>query len=177
MQFQFGLDISSTKEPLGFTYGKNCFGPPVENRKLNDIRESLLDPGCSGPETVYAIAMDVGKKEHKKILQDRMLLYGLVTYAPGRLGEEPVRSQGHIHKVSKHSGWSPPEVYEIWSGSAVIYMQEYADDYPGQCFAVYANTGDIVIVPPQWAHATISADPLMPLTFGAWCDREFGFFV
>ncbi|MDO9634374.1 MAG: glucose-6-phosphate isomerase, partial [Paludibacter sp.] len=24
-------------------------------------------------------------------------------------------------------------------------------------------------------HATISADPLVPLTFGAWCDREYGF--
>jgi glucose-6-phosphate isomerase len=175
MQFQFGLDISSTNDPLGFTYGRNCFGPPVENRKLNDIRKSLLDPGCSGPETVYSIAMDVGKNEHKKILQERMLLYGLVTYASGRLGEEPVRSQGHIHKISQHSGWSPPEVYEIWRGSAVIYMQEYAEDYPGQCFAVYANIGDIVIVPPQWAHATISADPLKPLTFGAWCDREYGF--
>jgi len=171
----FGLDISSTLDPLGFNYGKSCFGPQVENRKLNDIRASLLDPDCNGPETVYAIAMDVGKWEHKKILQEKMLLYGVVTYAAGRLGKEPVRSQGHIHKISQHSGWSPPEVYEIWDGSAVIYMQEYADDEPGRCFAVLAIKGDVVIVPPGWAHATISADPFTPLTFGAWCDREYGF--
>jgi len=175
MHFDFGLDISATNDPLGFIYGKDCFGPLVENRKLDNIRASLLDPNCNGPETVYAIAMDVGKCDHKKILQERMLLYGVVTYASGRLGEEPVRSQGHIHKISQHSGWSPPEVYEIWSGSAVIYMQEYADDNPGRCFAVYANVGDVVIVPPLWAHATISADPSTPLTFGAWCDREYGF--
>jgi glucose-6-phosphate isomerase, archaeal len=171
----FGLDISPTNNPLGFHYGKNCFGPQVENRKLNDIRLSLLEPDCNGPETVYAIAMDVGKPEHKSILEEKMLLFGVVTYAAGRLGKEPVRSQGHIHKVSTHSGWSPPEVYEIWNGSAVIYMQEYADDEPGRCFAVFAKKGDVVIVPPEWAHATISADPLTPLTFGAWCDREYGF--
>jgi glucose-6-phosphate isomerase len=99
----------------------------------------------------------------------------VVTYAKGKLGEEPVRSQGHIHKRSSHSGWSPPEVYEIWSGKAIIYMQEYAQDDPGRCFAVYAGPGDVVVVPPEWAHATISADPDSPLTFGAWCDREYGF--
>ena len=31
------------------------------------------------------------------------------------------------------------------------------------------------MVPPGWAHTTISADPEQPLTFGAWCDREYGF--
>lgn len=33
----------------------------------------------------------------------------------------------------------------------------------------------MIVVPPGWAHATISADPRTPLTFGAWCDREYGF--
>jgi glucose-6-phosphate isomerase len=54
-------------------------------------------------------------------------------------------------------------------------MQEFAEDNPGVCFAVYGNPGDIIIVPPSWAHATISADPSVPLTFGAWCDQDYGF--
>ncbi|RCH54256.1 glucose-6-phosphate isomerase [Mucilaginibacter hurinus] len=175
MNFDPGFDIRIVAQPLGFTYGNDCFGPEVETRRLNDIRKSLRNPDCNGPEVVYAIAMDVGKTRHKAILEEKMLLYGAVTYAAGKLGDEPVRSQGHIHKKSSHSGWSPPEVYEIWSGAAIIYMQEYAADNPGRCFAVYAGPGDVVVVPPEWAHATISADPATPLTFGAWCDREYGF--
>jgi glucose-6-phosphate isomerase len=175
MSFDPGLTIRPVTHPLGFIYGDDCFGPAVENRKLNDIRKSLRDPDCNGPEVVYSIAMDVGKIKDKPVLQKMMLLYGVVTYAAGKLGDEPVRSQGHIHKKSAHSGWSPPEVYEIWSGKAIIYMQEYAKDSPGRCFAVYAGPGDVVVVPPEWAHATISADPETPLTFGAWCDREYGF--
>lgn len=175
MNFYPGLNIQPTDHPLGFNYGSDCFGPAVENRKLDDIRKSLRDPNCEGPEVVYSIAMDVGKVKDKHILQKMMLLYGVVTYAAGKLGDEPVRSQGHIHKKSSHSGWSPPELYEIWSGKAIIYMQEYAQDNPGRCFAVYAGPGDTVVVPPEWAHATISADPTTPLTFGAWCDREYGF--
>ncbi|KAA6321820.1 hypothetical protein EZS27_028573 [termite gut metagenome] len=28
---------------------------------------------------------------------------------------------------------------------------------------------------PEWVHATISARPDSPLTFGTWCDRNYGF--
>lgn len=175
MKFYPGFDIRPTTQSLGFEYGPNVFGPVGENRRLDSIRKSLRDPQCSGPDPVYAIAMDVGKSEHLPILKKLHLLYGAVTYAAGRLGDEPIRSQGHIHKVSPFSGWSTPEVYEIWSGKAIIYMQETAENQPGRCFAVIAYPGDVVIVPPNWAHATISADPEQPLTFGAWCDREYGF--
>jgi glucose-6-phosphate isomerase, archaeal len=175
MNFYPGFDITPTANPMGFAYGTEVFGPSVENRSLDSIRKSLFDPSCEGPDPVYSIAMDTGKKEHLPLLEKLHLLYGAVTYAAGQLGNEPVRSQGHIHKVSPLSGWSTPEVYEIWSGKAIIYMQETADDDPGRCFAVIANPGEVVIVPPDWAHATISADANQPLTFGAWCDREYGF--
>ena len=145
MKFNPGFDIVPTTNPMGFVYGKDVFGPQVENRFLSDIRASLADPDCDGPEIVYSIAMDVGKQEHKELLHKMHLLYGVVTYAAGRLGNEPIRSQGHIHWVSRFSGWSTPEVYEIWSGEAIIYMQEYAEDNPGRCYAVYAKAGDVVL--------------------------------
>jgi len=160
---------------MGFKYGQEVFGPNVENRTLDSIRPSLKNPKCDGPDTVYSIAMDVGKTKHRELLDKLHLLYGVVTYAAGKLGDEPIRSQGHIHSISPYSGMSTPEVYEIWQGKAVIYMQETANDNPGRCYAVEAGPGEVVIVPPGWAHATISADPEQPLTFGAWCDREYGF--
>lgn len=173
--FDPGLDVRPLSNPLGFEYGPRVFGPSPENRKLDAIRKSLLDRNCAGPDPVYSIVMDVGREEHRAELKSRMLLFGVVTYAAGRLGQEPVRSQGHVHKISSHSGWRPPELYEIWRGKAIIYMQERAAEDPGRCFAVTATPGQTVLVPPGWAHATISADPTQPLTFGAWCDREYGF--
>ncbi len=170
-----GFAIRPTTDPLGFVYGSDVFGPVCELRRLDAIRPSLRDPRCAGPEIVYAIAMDVGTEDRRADLLARNLLFGVVTYAAGRLGEEPVRSQGHIHAVSASCGRSTAEVYEIWAGRAVILMQETANDDPGRCFAVEAGPGEIVVVPPGWAHATISADPRQPLTFGAWCVRDYGF--
>jgi len=175
MKFYPGFDIRPTTNPLGFEYGKGVFGPPVEIRTLDSIRASLLDRNCDGPDPVYSIAMDTGKVEHRQFLLKRNLLFGVVTYASGRLGREPVRSQGHVHKKLRGNRMSPPEIYEIWTGRAIIYMQEFVDQNPGRCFAVRAGVGEVVVVPPDWAHSTISADPNEPLTFGAWCDRDYGF--
>ena len=174
MKIGRGLDIAMDASMI-FQYGPLCFGPDQEFRKLDEIRASLLDRDCTGPEIVYAIAMDVGKTAHRAQLRQMMLLFGVVGYATGRLGKEPVRSQGHVHRRSLHSGWSPPEVYEIWEGQAIVYMQEFVTDDPGRCFAIAAKKGDIIMVPPGWAHATISADVAAPLVFGAWCDREYKF--
>lgn len=173
--FEPGFAIEATVDSLGFRYGPGVFGPECELRRLDAIRPSLRDPQCAGPEIVYAIAMDVGTENRRADLVARNLLFGVVTYAAGRLGEEPVRSQGHVHAVSASCGRSTAEVYEIWSGRAVILMQERAEDDPGRCFAVEAGPGEVVVVPPGWAHATISADAGRPLTFGAWCVRDYGF--
>jgi glucose-6-phosphate isomerase, archaeal len=173
--FDPGFGIVPRTDPLGFTYGEGVFGPECELRRLDAIRSSLLDPDCEGPDPVYAIAMDVGTEDRRKDLLERKLLFGVVTYAAGRLGNEPVRSQGHVHAVSRSCGQSTPELYEIWAGRAVILMQESDGDDPGRCFAVEAGPGEMVVVPPGWAHATISADPKCPLTFGAWCVRDYGF--
>jgi glucose-6-phosphate isomerase len=62
MNFYPGFEIKPLTDPLGFEYGDDCFGPQVENRTLDSIRKSLLNPDCEGPEIVYSIAMDVGKK-------------------------------------------------------------------------------------------------------------------
>ena len=175
MIFYPGFDIKPVFDPLGFEYGKGVFGPEVEYRKLDAIRKSLMDPNCEGPENVYAIAMDVGNETDKTAMLERDLLFGAVTYAKGLLGKEPVRSQGHIHAISPSCNSSTCEVYEIWSGTAIIYMQERAEDNPGRCYAVIAHEGDVVIVPPYWAHATIVGDVTKNMTFGAWCVRDYGF--
>lgn len=170
-----GFAIAPSTGGLGFRYGAGVFGPEVERRSLDAIRPSLRDPDCDGPDPVYAIAMDVGEEAHRGELTQRHLLYGCVAYAAGRLGDEPIRSQGHVHRISPRNGWSTPELYEVWSGQAVILMQESDRDDPGRCFAVTAGPGEVVVVPPAWAHATVSADPSQPLVFGAWCDRGYGF--
>ena len=174
-RFDPGFDIRLEPDSLGFQYGAGVFGPTPELRSLDAIRRSLRDPECSGPDPVYGIAMDLGKNGDQAELERRYLLFGAVVYASGRLGEEPVRSQGHVHAVAPHCGWSTPEIFEIWEGRAVIYAQESAGDDPGRCIAVEAGPGDQVVAPPGWAHAVINASASERMVFGALCERQYGF--
>ena len=169
------LNVSLSAGDLSFIYGAGTVGPATEFRTLDAIRKSLLDPHCKGPDPVYGIAMDVAREEDLDGLQERMLLYGIVAYAAGRLGKEPARSQGHVHAIAPHSGWPPPEVFEILSGSAIIYAQRSTENDPGICVAVRAEVGEKVVVPPGWAHCVINADPAQRMVFAAWCDRQYGF--
>lgn len=175
MKYYPGIEISAKANPLDFVYGENVFGPVPEIRTLEDIRKSLENPDCDGPEELYCISMDVGMEKDREEIEKRNLLFGVVTYAKGKIGDGPVRSQGHIHEVSPSCQSSTPEVYEIWEGEAVIYMQESGKDDAGNCYAVHAKAGEVVIVPPYWVHATVNAKPDEQMTFGAWCVRDYGF--
>lgn len=174
-EFNPGLDIRFLKHTLAFRFGAGVFGPKPEYRSLDAIRPSLQNPKCQGPDPVYAIAMDVGRAEDREELNRRKLLFGIVMYASGRLGDEPVRSQGHVHAVAPHCGWSTPELFEIWHGRAIIYGQENSGDDPGRCAAIEAGPGERVVMPPGWAHYVVNASPDSVLIFGAWCDRQYGF--
>lgn len=173
--FDPGIPLRLSAGELSFEYGPGLEGPLPEIRRLDAIRASLRDPDCSGPDPVYGIAMDIHRRQDLPELQKKMLLFGAVVYAHGQLGREPVRSQGHVHAVAAHSGWSPPEIFEIWTGTAIVYAQQHVADDPGICMAVTAHPGDKVAVPPGWAHCVINADPTRRMAFGAWCDRQYGF--
>jgi glucose-6-phosphate isomerase len=169
------LAVCLRPDDLSFEYGAGISGPVPEMRCLDAIRGSLRDPNCEGPDPVYSIAMDVARNEDLAELKRRYLLFGVIAYAGGSLGEEPVRSQGHIHAIAPHSGWSTPELFEIWEGRAIIYAQQSADDNPGACIAVEAGPGDQIVVPPGWAHCVINTDPNSRMVFGALCERQYGF--
>lgn len=112
---------------------------------------------CDAPSHL-SLRIAFGYELDRTDLIDRNLLYGAVTCAAGRLGDEPVRPQGHAHAVSSWCSASTADLYEIWAGTPIILVPESDGDDPGHCFAVQAEPGELVVVPPGWAHTTIIVD-------------------
>jgi glucose-6-phosphate isomerase, archaeal len=77
--FDPGLDMQFPDNQMDFHYGHGIFGPKPKYRSLDSIRPSLRDPSCTGPDPVYAIAMDVGRTQDLSELKQRMLLALLST--------------------------------------------------------------------------------------------------
>lgn len=170
-----GMNLTFDLDTMELNYPKDIYGPPTEKRLLDDVRATLRDPSADGPDILYSIAMDVGFKQDKDALIRHNLLYGACLYNKGQVGDEPIRSQGHIHFQSPSCECSTGELYEIWHGTAIVFMQERAADHPGRVFAVEGKEGDIILVPPGWAHYTVNASIDEPMAFGAWCVRDYGF--
>ena len=170
------LDVSFDFEKMSMEFIKETkCSQNTEHRTLDSIRPSLLDPKCTGPEIVYGINMDVYQERHLLDIQQRNQLYGVVMYASGKLGQEAVRSQGHLHAISPFSQTRTGEVYQIWQGEAYICMQKPTDNGGFSFYAVHAKPGDIVVVHHDWIHATVNANPNQTLIFGAWCCRDYAF--
>ena len=157
MRYDPGFAIELTDDPLGFTFGADVAHPPLELRRLDDVRASLRDPSADGPDVLYAIAMDTGPAEDRAAQVEQNILFGVCAYAAGLVGDEPVRSQGHVHAVSASCGTSTGELYEFWHGTGIVYMQEFAADDPGRGFAVRASAAHRMVVPPGLSATDISA--------------------
>ena len=148
-------------------------------RRRSSVRwMRLLKPDGSGMRGAKSRVLDRdgrALRRRRTCSEDALSAVWVVAYAAGQLGKGAVRSQGHVHAIAAHSGWSSPELFEIWEGKAIIYAQERTTDDPGRCVAVAAIPGEKVVVPPGWAHAVINADIHRRMVFGAWCDRQYGF--
>jgi glucose-6-phosphate isomerase len=168
-----GMDIELDLRGLGFAFGPTMHAVPSEQRQLDAVRASLMDPGCDGPDLLYTIYMDFCRRADRERIVGDGLLYGGVIYAAGAMGREFVRSQGHRHTSNEH-GVSYPEVYEFWHGRGLLYMQKEVGPEITDCRVMTCSPGDVAIVPPDWVHLTVNVGD-EPLAFGAWCARGQGF--
>ncbi|MES1239511.1 MAG: glucose-6-phosphate isomerase family protein, partial [Chloroflexota bacterium] len=166
-----GLDLAVDPEALELQFGAGVIHPAGERRTLDDVRATLADPDADGPEQLYTIYMDIADEPDLPRLLQQQLLYGAVVYNHGAIGNERLRSQGHIHSAQPGTGLRYSEVYEFWTGHGHVYLQKECASEVTRALLVPVGPGDKVIVPLGWVHLTVASDS-ETLAFGAWCARE-----
>ncbi len=167
-----GLTSVSAARSL-VSYGPGMFGPEPELRRLDAIRASLLRPALHGPRSRLRHRHGCGAQRGLDHLKQRMLLFGVVVYAAGRLGQEPVRARDTSTRLRRTAAGRRRRSFRF--GRARHHLRAGARRTIRACVAVTARPGDKVVVPPGWAHCVINADPTTRMVFGAWCDRQYGF--
>jgi glucose-6-phosphate isomerase len=131
-----GFAVSLDPETLSLAFGPGITTAPVVVRSLDEVRPLLRDPQAAGPEHLYTIYMDIRVPGISDALRAQGLGYGAVVYNHGALGEEALRSQGHVHSTAPVTGLAYSELYEFWHGRGLVYMQDSAT----------AEVGDVIVV-------------------------------
>lgn len=166
-----GLALQLNEERLALEFAPEVAHPEGEIRLLEQVRASLEDSQAQGPEHLYTIYMDIARRQDLPALEEQGLLYGAVVYNSGTVGQERLRSQGHIHSEKPGTGLRYSEVYEFWTGRGLIYMQKECAPDVTKAIIVPVEAGDKVVIPFGWVHLVVTQGDDV-LSFGAWCARE-----
>jgi glucose-6-phosphate isomerase, archaeal len=161
-----GMPVTLDPERLTLDFGEGIDSAPLEQRRIDDIRQMLPNPDATGPDPLYSIYMDIRVTGLSEGLRARGLAYGAVVDSAGSVGDEYVRSQGHVHSAPDGSDVPYLELYEIWHGSGAIYLQDAAKPVLNEVYLIDVGVGDKVLIPPGWVHVVINSGPT-PLAFGA----------
>ena len=104
----------------------------IKIRKLEDMREVLMNPEAEGPESVYVMVR--GKPN-------------ITVLVPGKIGQEFTKTHGHYHKDNRS------ETYKVLFGEGKMLVQNRdADDVQ----LLEMKTGEEVVVPEGYAHTMVN---------------------
>lgn len=135
-----------------------------DKRYLDDMRSVIYDKDfLESAENLELYYMYRGLEEKENLRYD-------ITIIPAKmLGEEFVKTKGHYHK----KGYG--EVYMVLDGSAIYLMQKIKDNKPDEIedvYAVKAEKGDVVIIPPYYGHITINPSGEKDLKMANWVSKD-----
>jgi glucose-6-phosphate isomerase len=163
----YEISFSDLKDPL---YGV---------RRLSAMAPVLEDPTCAGPDVMYWMYRNTGKKTCDHLLSQHHLRYDLSVYKHEMLGREFYKTSGHYHPNVPHTSVPYPEVYEVSKGVATYVLQK-VDDYRAcphevkvlDFIVLRCEAGEKAIMPPDYGHITINATG-KPMVTTNWVCSEF----
>jgi len=147
-------------------FKKNTRVEDESSRDLEEMKEVLfdtsnLDFNC----TLYHMYRGVYRPEDEKNFQN--IRHDLTLITPGTLNQEFIKTYGHYHPKAK--GLSFPEIYQVVQGKALFLLQ---DEKAEKVFFVFAQSPEIVIIPPNFGHITVNISE-KDLVLANLVDRHF----
>jgi len=129
-------------------------------RHLNDMREVIYDKKwlktAPNLELYYM---------YRALKEENDLKYNITVVPSRMLGQEFVKTKGHIH-IGNYG-----ETYTVLEGQAIYLMQKTKDNIVEDVYAVKAEKGESVIIPPLYGHITINPST-QDLKTGDWSSKE-----
>jgi glucose-6-phosphate isomerase len=137
---------------------------------VHEMRSVLFDPQCQCRDPLYFMYRDLSRSgEDWQWLHEHRLRYDLTVIPPRDLCGERVKTKGHYHPKNA-AGVGFPEIYEILEGSAHYLIQSCTLD---DVVLVEADTGDLVVIPPDYGHITINPSPDQTLSMANIVSTAF----
>jgi len=109
---------------------------------------------------------------YTELLSPTNLTLGLVMLPALKIGSEYVKTHGHYHSAMPGSQFGYPEVYTLYFGTLLLYMQRRASKDSHElddCVLYKMRPGCSIMIPPGYAHILINPSGEAALMAGLYC--------
>jgi len=122
---------------------------------------------------LYYMYRDLAEnKQDKEKIKEQKLRYDITVINSVMLGQEYNKTAGHDHPIVPETNITYPEIYEVLEGKAIFLMQDSKENSIKDVYAIKANQGDKIIVPPNYEHIIINASN-KKLKTANWVCNDF----
>jgi glucose-6-phosphate isomerase len=125
---------------------------------------------------LYWMYRDVKKTSDESKIQDSLFRYDITVVLPGLIGDEYIKTIGHVHPLSVKSTlpYTYTEVYSVIYGTAHYVLQKYSEDFTQihEVIDLVVNAGEHVLIPSFYGHVTVNVTN-SPLVMANILYRDF----
>ena len=140
-------------------FGKETTKPKVEIKSYKKYRNFFKDQKLDKDKKMYYIYRNSCLRKDESVFNKNGLRYDITVIQPGKIGQEPSRTIGHIHKSLPKIG-RPSEIYQVIRGKAIFILHNLKTN---TIYPIERTANQKIIISGNNAHITINADIKNPL--------------
>ena len=175
-----GIELQSGVKPL-LRFARDVRTDLEDDRWTTDLADVAREPETLGKGrampvyTVYRNVQSFGTLSEE--VERHGLCYTLLAMRGGTLLTTPEygRTRGHTNSVAPGTHIPYPEIHEVLTGDAWLYLQQGATNSPADTVVMPLHSGDKAVVAPGWASVLVNIGE-KPLIVGTWrmadCQTE-----
>jgi len=168
-----GIEIFLSRDTNEILFGDGLKVVKPDIRKVSDANEYYIDTSSSNSDNpLYYMYRGVSLTEDITKLTKANLRYDITLLQPGTIGNEYIKTIGHVHPISNLSIQKNTftEVYSVLYGNAVYVLQKFSKETlndPGapliqeieDLILIEAKAGDTIYIPSHYGHVTVNIGP------------------
>ncbi len=168
-----GLDIKM-KENGELIYGDGLKSEPVSIRTPDKARTYFMDPKAKADENLYYMYRNTALNKDRDKIKSAGFRFDVTVIPPGHIGDEYIKTIGHIHPLKSGSSSRFPEIYEIVYGEALFILQKMSQDFEKveEVYLVRTKQGEKAVMLPEFGHVTVNLGK-KPLVMTDWVEASF----
>lgn len=150
LEKQIGLPLAWNGKKLSGSALKTA---SLEEKTYAQYKEFFKNSALDKNNILYYTYRNVCIPRDISVFKKHALRHDITVIPAGTIGEEYIRTIGHIHAHIPHTSHRFTEIYRVIEGKGLFILQSEVEK---QIKIIHIKKGDTVILPEKWGHSAVN---------------------